>query len=242
MLIVGIAAVASLIKSTTGFGYPVLIIPVLSLLVDFVDAVLLVTPSNLVINLGIMWRLRKEREGAATLGVFCFSGVLGTVAGTLLLPWIPVELARILLLVVLAAFLVNRLSPLRLSMTETTARRYAPIVGGVSGVFQGATGISGPIITPWFLSLDRDREVFVLSISVVFGLTGISQMIVAGIDGSYSQSTISIGLLLIPVAVLSIPIGARIRHKATPETFERIVLGLLGVSALLLLLRILGVS
>jgi len=242
ILIAAVAAVAALIKSVAGFGYPVLLVPVLSLFIDFVDAVLIVAPSNFLLNLGMVWSLRDHRHDALTLRTFCSFGVAGAIAGTLLLPWIPVDAARVILFVLLVAFLVNRVSPLRVSLSDTSARRYAPLVGAVSGVFQGATGIAGPVVTPWFLSLDRGRQVFVFSITTVFGITGLAQIAVALLDGIFERSTIGVAMLLIPVSILAIPVGARIRERVSVETFEKFVLSLLTLSSLTLLARILGLT
>lgn len=242
IILFGLAGIAGLIKSTAGFGYPMLLLPILSQFIDFVDAVLIVAPSNFFLNAAIVWNLRSERRNALTLGVFTAAGVIGAIAGTLLLPWLPVEVARPLLLAVLVAFLFNRLSGFRYSISESNASRYAPIVGGLAGVCQGAIGVSGPIATPWFLSLDRDREVFVYSVAFNFGVTGLVQLVVAGGTGLFSVSSLVLGLALIGPVALSVPIGARIRHRISVDAFEKFVIGLLAVSGLALLLRILGIT
>lgn len=237
-----LAGIAGIIKSTAGFGYPMLMLPVLSQFIDFVDAVLIVAPSNFFLNAAIVWHLRAERGDALTLGVFTGAGVIGSIAGTLLLPWLPVEVARPLLLAILVAFLFNRLSGFRYSISESNASRYAPIVGGVAGVCQGAIGVSGPITTPWFLSLDRHREVFVYSVAFNFGVTGLVQLLVAGGTGLFTSNSLWIGMAMIAPVALSVPIGARIRHQISADAFEKFVIALLAVSGLALLLRILGIT
>jgi len=45
---------ASIVKSVTGFGYPIVLLPVLALFLDISDAVIIVAPSNLFLNLRLV--------------------------------------------------------------------------------------------------------------------------------------------------------------------------------------------
>jgi len=238
-LLLGIGALASVVKSTAGFGYPLLMLPILSQLIDVVDAVLLIAPSNLVLNLGIIFKLREKANDAKTLRAFNITGLLGAAAGTLVLPSIPTRTFQIILFVILVAFLVNRLSGFEFTMTDKTAHRYAPLAGLTAGVFQGAAGASGPIVTPWFLSVDIDRDTFIFAISSFFALSQVGQIVVAGVGTLYTPTTVFVGLLLIPIGFLAVPLGAVIRERISLAAFEKGVIGLLSVSASVLLFRIL---
>lgn len=238
VLILAIAGVVAVVKSTAGFGYPLLMVPILAQLIDVVDAVLIIAPSNLFLNLGILWKLREHHSQAKTLPTIVVTGTIGAVGGTLLLPLLPVRAFLLILFVILVAFLVNRLSGLQFTMTDPTARRLAPVVGSIAGVVQGAAGVSGPIITPWFLSVDVDRDTFIYSLAGFFAITQIGQMIVAAINDLYTADTIIIGLLMIPLSILSLPIGAILRERISAPLFERIVIVLLALSATSLLLRL----
>ena len=239
LLILVIAGVAAVIKSIAGFGYPLLLLPVLAQIIDVVDAVLIIAPSNLFLNIGIAWKLREHHSRATTLKVFTIAGLVGAGVGTLILPLIPEQTFRLLLLVILVAFLFNRLSGLSFTMEDQTAHRLAPIVGGIAGVFQGAAGVSGPIVTPWYLSVDIERDTFIYSIAAFFALTQIGQLGVAAVSNLYTADTILIGLALIPLSLISLPIGAAIRERISVSAFEKLVIGLLAISALTLLARLL---
>ncbi len=239
VLILTIAGFAAVVKSIAGFGYPLLLLPILAQFIDVVDAVLIVAPSNLFLNLGIAWRVRGQWREAKTLPVFTMAGVVGAVGGTLLLSSLPVQTFRLILFVILVAFLVNRLSGLQFTIADQKAHRLAPVVGGLAGVFQGAAGVSGPIVTPWFLSVDIERDTFIFAIASFFAVTQIGQMTVAAVDQLYTRDSIVIGLLLIPLSVLSLPIGAAIRDRISSAAFERVVIILLAISAATLLLRLL---
>lgn len=240
VLILVIGGFAAVIKSIAGFGYPLLLLPVLAQFIDVVDAVLIIAPSNLFLNVGMAWKLRSHHGEATTLNVFTLTGLIGAIVGALILPLLPAQLFRLILLIVLVAFLAHRLSGFKVTLSESNAKRWAPVVGGVAGVFQGGASVSGPIVTPWFLSVGVERDTFVYSIAAFFTLTGIMQIIVATFDQLFTRDIVTIGLLLVPLSVISIPIGALIRDRISAAAFERVVVGLLAVSALTLLARLLS--
>jgi len=238
VLILAIAGIVAVVKSTAGFGYPLLMVPVLSQLIDVVDAVLIIAPSNLFLNLGIAWKLREHQSRATTLPTILTTGTIGTIGGTLLLPLLPVQTFRLILFIILVAFLLNRLSGLNFTMADQTANRLSPVAGSIAGVFQGAAGVSGPIITPWFLSIDAERDTFIYSVSMFFAVTQIVQMLVAAVGGLYTQDSVVIGLLMIPLSIISLPLGAFLRDRISATVFERVVIVLLAISAITLLLRL----
>lgn len=239
LLILAIGSFASIVKSTAGFGYPLLMLPILSQIISVVDAVLLIAPSNLFLNLGIIFKLREHAKDATTLRVFNITGLLGAAVGTLVLPTIPTRTFQILLFAILVAFLINRMSGLDFKMTDRSAHRFAPVVGLTAGIFQGASGASGPIVTPWFLSVNMKRDTFIFSIASFFAISQVGQIVVAGISELYTPVTIFVGLALIPIGVVALPLGALIRERISVVAFERGVIGLLTLSATALLIRIL---
>ena len=64
-------------------------------------------------------------------------------------------------------------------------------------------------------------------------------MVVAAIGQLYTTDTIVIGLLMIPLSIISLPIGALLRERISAVAFERVVIILLAISAATLLLRLL---
>lgn len=239
VVVVLVAAVASLVKSITGIGYPLVLIPVLALFMDVAEAVVIVAPPNFFLNGRLIWSMRDDRPQVDTLPRFVIASAAGAVVGAVLLPNLPDTALRVVLIGVIVLFVGNYLRGRTFSLTETRARQLAPAVGGIAGVFQGAASISGPIVTPWFLSLGLARDAYIFGVAVVFALTGIVQAVVFTIQGTFTLGLLGLGVLLIPLAVLVFPVGVRIRERVSLKAFERLVLVLLAASAVSLLVRIL---
>jgi uncharacterized membrane protein YfcA len=233
------AAIASLIKSTTGMGYPLVLIPVLALFMDITDAVVIVAPSNLYLNGLVAWNVRGYRHEARTLRPFVTAGLIGAAIGAILLPVAPDRALRWLVVGVIAFFVVNRLRGERRVLSPKLADRLAVPVGGTAGLLQGAAGLSGPIVIPWFLSLGLPRDTYIYCITTVFALTGTTQLLVFAVQGTFTLRLFTLGVALIPVALLITPLGIRLRERIPLLVFERAVVALLIASAASIVVRLL---
>lgn len=239
VVVVLMAAVAALVKSTTGMGFPLVLLPILALFMDVSDAVVIVAPPNLFLNFWLVLSTRHERQNVPRLPRFTVPSVMGTVLGAALLPVLPGTLMRLALVGVIVLFLANQLSGRSIEVSDARSAQLSPVVGGVAGVFQGAANVAGPIITPWFLMLGLTRDTLVHALASFFALTGTIQLVVFAIRGVLTARLLGLGIALIPVAFLVFPLGVQIRQRISLVAFKRLVLFLLAGSAVSLLVRIL---
>jgi uncharacterized membrane protein YfcA len=237
-IIIGVAIVSAFIKAVTGAGFPMLVVPILVLFIDVADAVVVVAIPNVTMNGSIFWSLRHERRESPTLPRFLVATSLGAVVGSALLSVLSETVLRLGLVAIIVLFVANRLSDRRLTITGTRALRLAPVAGAVSGMVFGATAVSGPLVTPWFLSQDLRRDVYLMSISAAFTLAGVAQIIFFLSQGSFTTDFVLGGLGLAVLASAMLPFGARVRHRLDVETFERLVILLLVISGISLLASI----
>lgn len=237
VIVLLVGGVAATIKSITGMGYPLVLIPVLALFIGVAEAIVIVAPSNLVVNARLAWSVRHERQNAVTLNRFLAGGAVGGVLGASLLPSLPDNLLRGVLVGVIVLFLVNQFRSHNAVIGHGAAKRFATPVGGLAGLFQGAAGISGPIVTPWFLSIGIARDTYLFAIAAVFAVTGLAQLVGLVALGLFTGELLALGVALIPLAFLAFPLGVAIRNRISVETFHRVVLVLLALSALSLTVR-----
>jgi uncharacterized membrane protein YfcA len=106
----------------------------------------------------------------------------------------------------------------------------SPPVGLVAGGLQGATGISGPLLTTWLHGFGMKPRAFVFAISTLFFVFAVVQMVTLFGVGLYTSERVVQSLLaLIPIA-LALPLGSAAARRLSPATFQRIVLVLLAAS------------
>lgn len=231
------AVFASIVKTMLGSGYPIILIPVIALFSTVETAAVISAPANVFLNLILAVELWHRRHDTVFLGRFVAASVVGAALGALLLPIAPDRALRLVLVAAMGLFIVTRTRHVDVTVSPATARRFSPVVGGVAGIFQGATGVSGPIVAPWHLTLGLDRDPFVFSVGVIYGLSSASQLTFIVAQGLFDKERLLIGLALIPIAFAFAPVGSRLRVRLDLALFERLVIVLLVVSAVSLVVR-----
>jgi len=234
-IIIAIAVISAFVKAVTGTGFPMLVVPVLALFIDVADAVVVVAIPNVTMNGAIFWSLRHERRESPTLPRFLAATSVGAVIGSILLSVLSEAVLRLGLVAIIVVFVANRLGERRFALTPERALRFAPAAGAVSGMVFGATAVSGPLVTPWFLSQNLRRDVYVMSISAAFTLAGAAQVLFFVVQGSFTTNFVLAGWGLVALSWAMLPFGARVRQRLHVETFERLVILLLVVSGISLL-------
>ena len=227
----------ALVKAITGMGFPLVAIPVISLFVSVETAVVVIALPNITANGLLAWRERHAWPDTRNLPVLIGTSIIGAVAGTFLLVNLPERALTLTLAVAVLFYIATRVRRPDLMIDRTVATRMAPGVGLVAGVFQGAIGVSGPIVAPWIQSYRLVREAFVLSVTSLFLFSGAAQLVILAADGQYDRGRALATLAALVPAVGLIPVGTRLRDRLSTDGFDRAVLALLAVSAIALLIR-----
>ena len=111
------------------------------------------------------------------------------------------------------------------------------MVGGVAGLFQGAVGIAGPIVGSWIHSYRLSRSAHILSVTSLFFITGLTQLVVLISTGELSGRVTATLLACIPVLAL-IPFGTRLRNSVSGRGFDLAIIAVLAISAAALCLEL----
>jgi len=225
-------------KSVTGLGLPIIAIPVMALFIDVVDAVVVMAIPTVAANVLLV---REHRvawpEARPRVVVLLVTGVIGAVVGALLLARLDPRILTLTLAALVLAYVATRLFRSDFDWPPAVARRGNPIVGALSGVLQGATGISGPLLATWVHGLRLPRQVFVLSITLLFTVLGMAQLVGLTVAGLWTWERLAASLAaLVPVLVV-VPVGVRLARGLPAEVFDRVVLVVLSGSAVALVLR-----
>ena len=175
--------VGAVAKAVTGMGLPLIAIPIAALFVDLDAAVVTIVFPNMLANGVLAFRERTHLHETPRLAHACGDGrrrgrgrrhrVRVTAGGTARDP------------------ADHRDSRLRHHVLRQTgpadrtqrSRRLAPGVGVVAGAFQGAIGISGPIVGSWIHSYRLPRGAHIFSVTSLFFLSGTTQFAVLVASG-----------------------------------------------------------
>lgn len=224
-----------ILKGATGAGAPVIGVPVLAVIFNVPMAVAIFTVPNLLTNLWQGWQFRKHQISRRFTLIFAGAGALGAGIGSLLLAFLPGEVLMGVVAGVVLLYIAFRLMRPNWHLARPLADRLCAPVGLIGGMMQGAGGISAPVSVTFLNAMRLERGQFIATISVFFCAMSLIQI----------PALIGLGILTPQIAALSgaamvpllggMPIGAWLARRISKESFDKIILALLGVIALKLL-------
>lgn len=222
ILTIGIIFAASFFSTVSGFGFALVAMPVLTLVMSVKAAVIFVLLLNLVLRTITMYRVRngfdKETVILTTLG-----SVVGMVPGSWVLKVLPAAQLEVFLGAVLTLPIKNK----------TCGRLGAGIL---SGFFGASTSVSGPPLVLYFLNEKLPKDVMRANMIWFFGLSGFLTVLVNYFYGNVS-GTVDWSLLLytIPVMLLAIWLGEKFFYRLNQHLFRKLALTVVLIGALMLL-------
>ncbi len=236
LVIIAIAiTVGAFIKGATGGGLPQVAIPVMAVFIGVERAVVLMAIPGVLSNGWLVWTLRDVRRQTRDLPMLLATGVVGAVIGTVLLKSLDGRILSAVLAAVVVLYVAIALLHPGFTLSSGVTRVASPPVGLAAGGLQGATGISGPLVTTYLHGFGLLPRAYVFSLAVMFFVPAVVQTITLAAVGLYTQSRLVESLLaLIPIAI-ALPLGSRAARRLSPATFQKITLVLVAASGLSLI-------
>jgi uncharacterized membrane protein YfcA len=234
-VIVAAIAVGAFIKGATGGGLPQLAIPVMAVFLGVEHAVVVMAIPGVVANVWLIWTHRHEARSTRNLPGMLVAGTIGAVVGTMLLHSLDGRVLSGVLALVIVTYIALALLRPGFTLPRRVTRIASPPVGLVAGGLQGATGISGPLVTTWLHGFGLPPRAYVFAVASMFGvLSAVQAGTLAGL-GLYTPARLIESLLALVPIVLALPVGSAAAKRLSPQTFQRVVLVLLAASAVSLL-------
>lgn len=236
LLVLAAVAVGFFAKGVTGLGGPPLAIPVLASFMGVEYAVAVVAIPGALANFWLMMENRSAAAGTRWFLVPMLStGVIGTILGVWLLLNINDRIMSVVLGVLLVVYIINYLIKPERQVSDRTARRLAGPAGFGAGLLAGATGISAPVVGTYVHSLRLARAGFVFAVSVPFFFLGLIQVASLAALGGYDQGRVVAGIVACIPVVVVIPLAVRVGKRLAVQTFQYVVLVVLGIAAVQML-------
>lgn len=227
---IAVAAIATLgaafIRGLTGFGFGILLVPILALAITPVEAVLALNiMAGLLALSEIRYVLREAERSALTIGVLV---VLATLPGLMLLDATPPALARLLIaLVALSAFAA-------ILLPRRAAHLPGPLTTGLTGVSAGLlTGFAampGPPVVPYYVGRDIPRQTAKASMIGIFGVAAMAGVGSGVAIGVLEWRIVILGLALFPLVMLGNWLGSLAFGKVSDKAW-RIFVGVVLAAA-----------
>ena len=231
ILTIGIIFAASFFSTVSGFGFALVAMPVLTLVMSVKAAVIFVLLLNLVLRAITMYRVRdgfdKETVILTTLG-----SIMGMVPGSWVLKVLPAAQLEVFLGAVLVAATILLSLQCTLPIKNKTCGRLG---AGIMSGFFGARSRAPPLVL-YFLNEKLPKDVMRANMIWFFGLSGFLTVLVNYFYGNVS-GTVDWSLLLytIPVMLLAIWLGEKFFYRLNQHLFRKLALTVVLIGALMLL-------
>lgn len=187
-LLVLIALIASFLQGSTGFGFSILSMSLLPLLLPYRTAVTVTATSSIVMVLFFAVKLRKHISFKLMFYPF-LSSTVTSLLGIYLLTTAPDEWMRRALggiLFLLSLYFVFFSERTRIAQTRSNGL----IAGAVSGLLSGLFNLGGPPMVVYFLSAAEDKLQYHATLQCYFAVNGAVVLLLHALMGDYNSEVI----------------------------------------------------
>ena len=232
------ALLASCLTFFSGFGLGTLLMPEVALFMPVEVAIAVTAIVHLANNLfklalvgkkadcSVVWRFGAPAVLAALLGAWLLN-MLSGLPTLFEYQWLGREFAvsvvKFIIGVLILAFVWLELSPRFAKMSFDA--RYLPLGGALSGFFGGLSGHQGAFRSMFLIKSGLDSQRFIATGVVLAVLVDVARMLVYG--WSFSANTANVQWTMVLSASFSAFVGAylgaKLLHKVTLRTIQRLV-------------------
>lgn len=228
--------VAVSLKSITGFGTSLILMPIFAQFFEIRDAIVITALIDLTTNVILIYRdskhftLSKLKEIGAGL-------LAGTAIGVFLLNILDTGILKITLgALILFYILLTKLKPKLSIKTDRAKKMFGYIFGFVGGIFGGLFNTNGPAIFVYVRSVFPKKETVRANLVFLFLIDSIWRVSLYLMNGQYStENLITFGLVVLPALLFGLYIGTSIDKKLKNQDYSNVSKIVLAISGIKLL-------
>ena len=236
---IGIAFLAASCQSLTGFGFALVMVPLLSL---FWDVKLAVVTTTLLGTAALMPLVVEAWEHVRIWKVMplVVGSMVGVPFGLLILDRIDPEALKIFVAaVVIGASLILYFAP---RMRVGGSGPVAPVAVGVfSGILRASTSMGGPPVILYTLGREQEAEEFRATLLAFFVPSSLVTLLGLGIAGRLTPKVAGTAAVALPAMVLGLVAGIWLRARVDEELFRTLVLVVLVLSSIAVIISATGI-
>lgn len=235
LIIVVALAAGTFTKGITGVGLPILAMPLMAGFLGVERAVLIMMIPSFVSNIWLVITHRDQWAVFKRLRLYLAFAAVGGVLGSLVLVSVSPRILSLLLAVALGLYLLHQWRNPSFRLKSAHERLLAPLAGIAAGTIQGTSGISAPLIAPYYHAIGLAQRAYVTAISGTFLFVTIIQFAAVTKLGIYTLDRFYEGLIALVPVVIFLPLGMRMAKSISRETFDKVLLAVLIVMEIKLL-------
>ena len=219
LVVAAVFVIAGLIKGAVGVGLPTVVVGLLSIVMPPAQAAQLMVMPALATNI---WQMLAGPAFGALLRRFAWFIVAVFVGTFATIGFMTTSaLASAVLGAVLAAYGAYGLWGRRFHLERPAERWFSPVVGLLTGMLSGATGVFVIPTMPYLTSLRLNAEELVQAVGIVAFVCPLALGLAFAVSGRYPGAVAATSLLALAPALAGMYIGMRFRRRLAAATFMR---------------------
>ena len=222
-----VVLLAAMVQSTTGFGFSLLAVPLLSLAIPTELAVVVAATLGTLTS-SVQAVAERAHGDRPTIVRMLAGAAIGAPFGLLVLEVASNRQLKFGLAAVIITFLLINLRGITLERGSSGVDVGA---GVVSGVLNTSLSTNGPPLVMALHARHLAPSVFRGTISAVFAGTGVITLGLFLASGRYTSDARELLVVAVPTMVVGYLVGARLRPRIDPPRFRQAVMALLMVTA-----------
>jgi len=227
LAILGLTAFAATVQATAGFGFSLVLVPLLVLVIGPKETVVVANVLSTALEAALLVRVHPHVDWR--LGSKLFSGALiGMPFGLLALIWLSPKVLQIVIAVTVVVFTILLMRGVRLQRAGKLGDFGA---GLVSGLLNTSTSMSGPPVVIYLQGSGVARAAFRATLLAYFAAISAIAVGLLAASGQFDRETGLAAVVAIPALAVGAVLGNALHHRVPEDRFRQLVYAILFFSA-----------
>lgn len=221
LLLIGTFLAAGVVKGVTGMGLPTVAMGLLGTIMPPAGAAALLVLPSFVTNVWQLFSGPSVAQLIRRLWPMMLCILVGTIGGSALLVHVDPVWSGLGLGVALIVYAGYALLAPAFSVPTRLERWLSPVVGLITGVVTGATGVFVMPAVPYLASLNMNRDERVQALGLSFTLSTVALAIGLFTHDALHVAQLGTSMIAIVPALIGMWAGQRVRMRISPVRFRQ---------------------
>lgn len=226
-----IILVASVLQTSTGFGFSIMATPFLLLMFEPAEAIQINLVLSLVISMALIVKIRKDID-VGILKRFIIGSMAGLPIGMMI--FLVINIASLKLIVSLMILVLTMMLIFKFRVSRKNSRDLA--VGGLSGVFTTSMGMPGPPLLLYFSGTDTKKEALRATTLAFYLFIYLTSLIIQVIFAGTNKTTWVASGVALPLVFIGLFLGQILFKRINQYAFRMLIYVLLLFTGVYLLI------
>ncbi|MTI66221.1 MAG: sulfite exporter TauE/SafE family protein [Firmicutes bacterium] len=218
-----IILISGLIQGMTSFGFSLLALPLLGLILPIKIVVPILVIYSLVINAIIIYKIREDVH-LGRIKYLIIAGIISTPLGTYLLLILNENTLKVVIGIIISISAISMLKGYKINIESKRENiSYIP-VGLISGILNGSVSLSGPPVILFLANQGVKKQIFRANLTSYFLILNIITIPTYFFGGLITKDVINHTIILFPALIIGVLLGIKLGNKVDEKIFKKLTL------------------